>query len=459
MMIEDTIAAVATPPGEGGIGIVRLSGCDAITIAAKIFKPHRGQPFAESHSHTLRLGLVIDPETGETVDEVLACIMRAPRSYTAEDVVEINCHGGALAVARVLQLALRHGARLAEPGEFTRRAFLNGRLDLAQAEAVLDVIRARSSQGLVTAVGQLRGKLSQKIARINEYLNSVMAAIEASLDFPEEVGEAGAEDLEKLKLAREEVKKLLATWEEGRLLSEGLKIAITGRPNVGKSSLLNALLRQERAIVSQIPGTTRDTIEETLLLGGFSCRLIDTAGLRETADTLESIGVARTRQAVREADLVLMVVDLSTGILPEDKGILEEIKEKNVIIVGNKVDLVEGKSAEMDYFATGFPRVAVSAREGTGLDELAGKIREVVLGGKVLRAREEPLLTRARHRDALEKCLDHINAAIDAWEEGMPGDLIAVDLWTARDFLGEITGATAREDLLDRIFSDFCIGK
>ncbi|WP_406677371.1 tRNA uridine-5-carboxymethylaminomethyl(34) synthesis GTPase MnmE [Moorella sp. ACPs] len=458
-MLADTIAAVATPPGEGGIGIVRLSGSDAVAIASKIFQPRRGPHFSASRSHTLRLGVIIDPETGETVDEVLASIMRAPHSYTAEDVVEINCHGGALAVARVLQLALRHGARLAEPGEFTRRAFLNGRLDLAQAEAVLDVIRARSSQGLAAAVGQLQGKLSQKIAAINDFLTGVLAAIEASLDFPEEVGEVSASELEKLKQAREEVLKLLATWEEGRLLNEGLKIAIVGRPNVGKSSLLNALLRQERAIVSQIPGTTRDTIEETLLLGGFACRLVDTAGLRETADTLESIGVARTRQAVKEADLVLMVVDLSTGILPDDKRILQEITGKSVIIVGNKVDLVGEKETGLEAFAPSYPRVTISAREGKGLDELAGMIREIVLSGKVVRTREEPLLTRARHRDALEKCLEHLNAAIAAWEEGMPGDLIAVDLWAARDFLGEITGATAREDLLDRIFSDFCIGK
>lgn len=458
-MLADTIAAVATPPGEGGIGIVRLSGSDAVAIASKIFKTRQGPHFSASRSHTLRLGVIIDPETGETVDEVLACIMRAPHSYTAEDVVEINCHGGALAVARVLQLALRHGARLAEPGEFTRRAFLNGRLDLAQAEAVLDVIRARSSQGLSAAIGQLEGKLSQKITVINDSLTGVLAAIEASLDFPEEVGEVSASELEKLKHAREEVLKLLATWEEGRLLNEGLKIAIVGRPNVGKSSLLNALLRQERAIVSQIPGTTRDTIEETLLLGGFACRLIDTAGLRETADTLESIGVARTRQAVKEADLVLMVVDLSTGILAEDKRILEEVTGKNVIIVGNKVDLIGEKENGLKTFAASYPWVTISAREGKGLDELARKIREVVLSGKVARTGEEPILTRARHRDALEKCLEHLNAAIAAWENGIPGDLIAVDLWAARDFLGEITGATAREDLLDRIFSDFCIGK
>ncbi|KYH33755.1 tRNA uridine-5-carboxymethylaminomethyl(34) synthesis GTPase MnmE [Neomoorella mulderi] len=458
-MLADTIAAVATPPGEGGIGIVRLSGSEAVAIASKIFQPRRGPDFAASRSHTLRLGMIIDPATGETVDEVLACIMRAPHSYTAEDVVEINCHGGPLAVARVLQLALRYGARLAEPGEFTRRAFLNGRLDLAQAEAVLDVIRARSSQGLVAAVGQLQGKLSQKITGINDLLTGVLAAIEASLDFPEEVGEASAGELGKLHQARDEVKKLLGTWEEGRLLNEGLKIAIVGRPNVGKSSLLNALLRQERAIVSQIPGTTRDTIEETLLLGGFACRLIDTAGLRETADTLESIGVARTRQAVKEADLVLMVVDLSTGILPEDERILEEVAGKTLIVVGNKVDLVSEKKNGLESFAGLYPRVAISAREGRGLDELAQRVKEIVLGGKAVRTREDPLLTRARHRDALEKCLEHLNAAITAWEEGMPGDLIAVDLWAARDFLGEITGATAREDLLDRIFSDFCIGK
>ncbi|WP_338824409.1 tRNA modification GTPase MnmE [Moorella humiferrea] len=460
-MLADTIAAVATPPGEGGIGIVRMSGNSAIAVAEKIFQPRRGLKLSDSPSHTLRLGYIIDPDTGETVDEVLASIMRAPHSYTAEDVVEINCHGGSLATARVLQLVLRHGARLAEPGEFTRRAFLNGRLDLAQAEAVLDVIKAKSSRGLAAAVLQLQGRLSRKIDKISEWINGALAAIEASLDFPDEVGEVGTEELKGLEEAREEIKGLLVTWEEGRLVNEGLKIAIVGRPNVGKSSLLNALLNQERAIVSHIPGTTRDTIEETLLLGGYSCRLIDTAGLRETADALESIGVARTRQAINEADLILMVVDLSTGILPEDRLIFEEIagRDKNVIIVGNKIDMVKEKIKDRFSFFEGYPQVKVSAKEGIGLDELATKVREIVLGGRVGTRNDDILIIRARHRDALEKCLEHLEAAITAWKRGVPTDLVAVDLWAARDYLGEITGTTAREDLIDRIFSDFCIGK
>jgi len=456
-MLADTIAAVSTPPGEGSIGIIRLSGSEAVAIANKIVKTRRGPGLKESRSHTLRLGNVIDPETGEAVDEVLVSVMRSPHSYTAEDIVEINCHGGPLAVARVLQVTLRHGARLAEPGEFTRRAFLNGRLDLAQAEAVLDIIKARSSGGMKVALGQLEGHLSRKLNEIGTLIKQPLAAIEASMDFPEEVGEVSTNELEKINRAMVQVEQLLTTWEEGRLLSEGIKIAIVGRTNVGKSSLLNALLKQERAIVSSIPGTTRDTIEEITQLGGFPCRLVDTAGLRETEDALESIGVARTRKAVNAADMVLMVIDLSAGFLLEDKQILEEVEAKNIIIVGNKIDLVK-EEIEMETLA-GYPGVAVSAREGTGLEKLAAKVQEVVLGGKTTSRMEEPLLTRARHRAVLEKCREHLKAAINAWESGIPGDLIAIDLWSAVNYLGEITGATTREDLLDNIFKEFCIGK
>ncbi|NLW07631.1 MAG: tRNA uridine-5-carboxymethylaminomethyl(34) synthesis GTPase MnmE, partial [Clostridia bacterium] len=366
-------------------------------------------------------------------------------------------HGGPLAVARVLQLVLHLGARLAEPGEFTRRAFLNGRLDLTQAEAVLDIIRARSNAGMKAALGQLEGKLSQKLKEIELLIKSPLAAIEASLDFPDEVGEVDASELNKLHQAISAVEKLLDTWEEGRLLSEGIKIAIVGRPNVGKSSLLNALLQQERAIVSNIPGTTRDTIEEITQLGGFPCRLIDTAGLRETEDVLESIGVARTKKAVNAADVVLFLYDLSEGFIAADRQILNEIEAKNIIIVGNKADLLTEKvNTEV---IREYPVITISAREGTGLDELTAKIQEVVLGGKNISVHGEPLLTRARHRAALAKCREHLEAAISAWENGIPFDLIAIDLWAAINNLGEITGATTREDLLDTIFSQFCIGK
>jgi tRNA modification GTPase len=456
-MLDDTIAAVATPPGEGSIGIIRLSGSEALTIAGKLVKMHKQPVLAESRSHNLRLGKVYDPETGEMVDEVMACVMRAPHSYTREDVVEINCHGGPLAVARVLQLILRHGARLAEAGEFTRRAFLNGRLDLTQAEAVLDIIRARSQAGMKAALGQLEGKLASKLAEIDLLIKSPLAAIEASMDFPEEVGEADDSQLAKLRQAMLAVEKLLNTWEEGRLLSEGIKVAIIGRPNVGKSSLLNALLKQERAIVSNIPGTTRDTIEEMVQLGGFPCRLIDTAGLRATEDVLENIGVARTRTAVNTADVVLLLFDLSAGFIIDDKKILDEIEAKNIIVVGNKADLL---AEEVDVEKlTAYPGVAISAREGTGLTELAAMIQKVVLGGKNIAARDEPLLTRARHRAALGKCGEHLKAAISAWENHVPFDLIAIDLWAALNYIGEITGATTREDLLDTIFDEFCIGK
>lgn len=458
-MLADTIAAVATPPGEGSIGIIRLSGSEAVAIAGSIVKTRRGIALTAISSHTLRLGKAIEPKTGEAVDEVLVSVMRSPHSYTGEDIVEINCHGGSLAVARVLQLCLRYGARLAEPGEFTRRAFLNGRLDLAQAEAVLDIIKARSAGGLKAALGQLEGNLSKEVNKIERLIKEPLAAIEANMDFPEEVGEVSISEYEKLCRARLMLEKLLTTWEEGRLLREGIKVAIIGRPNVGKSSLLNALLKQERAIVSNIPGTTRDTIEELTQLGGFPCRLIDTAGLRETEDVLESIGVARTKKAVNEADLVIMVIDLNTGFLPDDQEIIEKAEASHIIIAANKVDLLKKEiDLEGERFA-GYPGVAVSAKEGRGLEKLTEKIRELVLGGKTTGKTEEPLLTRARHRAALEKCGEHLKAAINAWEEGIPVDLIAVDLWSAINYLGEITGKTTREDLLDNIFQEFCIGK
>ncbi len=458
-MFADTIAAVATPPGEGGIGIIRLSGSEAVTIASKIVRTRKGIDLRNIRSHTLYLGKVIDPETNEDVDEILISLMRAPHSYTTENIAEINCHGGPLALAKVLQLVLRYGARLAEPGEFTRRAFLNGRLDLTQAEAVLNIIRARSSGSLKAALGQLEGNLSRKLEEIERLIKEPLAALEASMDFPEEVGEAGISELDKLRQSLRTTKELLATWEEGRLLSEGLKVAIIGRPNVGKSSLLNALLKQERAIVSNIPGTTRDTIEEITQLGGFPCRLIDTAGLRKTEDVLENIGVTRTKKAVDAADIVIMVIDLNAGFLPEDKEIIEEVKAKHVIIAGNKADLlsqpVEIKIKEL----TGYPGTAVSAKMGTGLSKLVTQIREIILGGKAKAKTDKLLLTQARHRAALEKCSGHLQEAIEAWENDIPGDLIAIDLWSAINFLGEITGKTTRDDLLDNIFKEFCIGK
>ncbi|SMC00192.1 tRNA modification GTPase trmE [Thermanaeromonas toyohensis ToBE] len=459
-MLEDTIAAIATPLGEGGIGIIRLSGPEAIQIAARVFRPKRGPSLEETCTHRVRLGLALDPKTGEVVDEVLALVMRAPRSYTAEDVVELHCHGGPLACARVLEAVLKAGARLAEPGEFTRRAYLNGRLDLAQAEAVLNIIRARSRAGLAAAVNQLEGGLSKKVKEIKDEITGVLASIEASLDFPEEVGDPGREEKERLNKAREALKRLLSTWEEGKILSQGIKITLVGRPNVGKSSLLNAFLKEERAIVSDIPGTTRDTIKEILQLGGFPCELVDTAGWRQAADGLEELGIARSRAAAAAADLVLLVVDLTVGVTQEDTEIAESLRDKPLIVVGNKVDAVlEVDAGSLERLAGSCPWVAVSAKTGEGLEELGRKIRDLILSGRALRGPGEPLLLRERHKVALERALEHVEDALRGWSEGIPWDLVSVDLQGAWEALGEITGETAREEILDRIFSEFCLGK
>lgn len=459
-MLEDTIAAIATPPGEGGIGIVRISGPEALDIGGKVFRAKRGKPLKETESHRLRLGLAIDPESGEVLDEVLAAVMRAPRSYTAEDVVELHCHGGPLACARVLEAVLKAGARLAEPGEFTRRAFLNGRLDLAQAEAIINIIRARSRLGLAAAVAQLEGELSRRIKALKDEITGVLAAVEASLDFPEEVGEVSPAEKERLARVKEGILKLLGTWEEGKILSQGIKIALVGRPNVGKSSLLNALLREERAIVSDIPGTTRDTISEALQLGGFPCQLVDTAGLRKAADGLERLGIARSRAAVAAADLILLVIDLKSGVTPEDEEIAGELGNKPVIIVGNKADAVDRVDREgLARLAAGRPWVVVSAKSGEGLEDLRRAVRDLVLAGRAFRQSEEPLLLRERHRAALDRALRSLEEALKAWEESLPLDLVSIDLYAAWQALGEITGETAREDLLDRVFSEFCLGK
>ncbi|MGI9952444.1 tRNA uridine-5-carboxymethylaminomethyl(34) synthesis GTPase MnmE [Moorellaceae bacterium AZ2] len=459
-LLEDTIAAIATPPGEGGIGIVRISGPEALRIGERIFRPRRGKPLGATESHRLRLGWAVDHRSGEVLDEVLAVAMRGPHSYTAEDVVEIHCHGGPLACARVLQAALQAGARLAEPGEFTRRAFLHGRLDLAQAEAIISIIRARSRAGLSAAVAQLEGELSRRVRALNDEITGVLAAVEASLDFPEEVGEVEPGQKERLVRVREGILELLATWEEGKLVSQGINIALVGRPNVGKSSLLNALLREDRAIVSDIPGTTRDTISEAMQLGGFPCQVIDTAGMREAADGLERLGIARSRAAAAAADLVLLVVDLTAGVTPEDEALLEELRDKPLVVVGNKADAVASVDEKgLERLAGGRPWVVVSAKERQGLEALSRAVRDLVLGGRALKGAREPLLLRERHRAALERALHSLEEALKAWEEGLPLDLVSIDLQGAWQALGEITGETAREDLLDRIFSEFCLGK
>lgn len=456
----DTIAAISTPPGEGGIGIVRLSGPEALAIASRIFVPRRPRDLRQSPGFRMYLGMIVDGAGGRPVDEVLVSVMRAPRSYTGEDVVEINCHGGMVPVRRTLELVLREGARLAGPGEFTRRAFLHGRIDLAQAEAVLDVIRARTRAGLELAVRQIEGKLSRRIQEAEQELIGIMASLEASIDFPLEVDEPeGGELLRRLADLRAQLEELIRGSSQGRILREGIKVAIVGRPNVGKSSLLNGLLGEERAIVTEVPGTTRDLISEAANIRGIPVELVDTAGIRETADLVEQLGVERSRQALAQADVVLLVVDGSQGADAADAQLAAAVGDRPGILVYNKMDLVGGDKPEAgDWLPSGWRQVYTSAKEGWGLEELQAMIAEMVLGGEVSPG-TEVLVTRARHQAALEKAVRALEQGEETVQAKLPLDLLAVDLRAAREALGEITGSTVDEEVLDRIFQDFCVGK
>jgi tRNA modification GTPase len=452
MADNDTIAAISTPPGEGGIGIVRLSGPRAESIASEVFVSKSGRPLA---SHRLRYGVVRDPKTGEDIDEVLCALMRAPHTYTREDVVEMNCHGGMQPLGRVLELCLSLGARLAEPGEFTKRAFLNGRVDLAQAEATIDLIRAKTALAEKQALRQLRGALSRKIHALRERLLHVCAHVEACIDFPEE--EIEPDSLEEirgtLRQVGEDLDALCATYAEGRYLREGVRTAIVGRPNVGKSSLLNALLERDRVIVTDVPGTTRDVIEEYLNIRGMPLRLMDTAGIREAHDMAESEGVRRSLDALEDADLALAVIDGSEALHREDAEVLEKLRGKNAILVMNKSDLP--KRAELP--ASGLPTVFVSARTGEGLETLRERILETVLGSRLLPG-EGLVITNLRHRGALAASGKALRAALSAMEHE-PLEITAMELREALDRLGEIVGAVSTEDILERVFSEFCIGK
>jgi tRNA modification GTPase len=452
MSDADTIVAISTPPGEGGIGIVRLSGSRAESIAGEVFIPKSGRPLT---SHRIRYGVVRDPVSGEDIDEVLCALMRAPHTYTREDVVEINCHGGMQPLGRVLELCLSLGARLAEPGEFTRRAFLNGRVDLAQAEATIDLIRAKTALAEKQALHQLRGALSRKINALREQLLRACAHVEACIDFPEEEIEPDslAEIKGTLRQVAEDLDTLCATYAEGRYLREGVRTAIVGRPNVGKSSLLNALLERDRVIVTDVPGTTRDVIEEYLNIRGVPLRLMDTAGIREAHDMAESEGVRRSLQALEDADIALGVIDGSEALHREDAEVLERLGVKRAVLVVNKSDL----PARAELPASGLPTVFVSAKTGAGLETLRQKILETVLGSSSLLG-EGLVITNLRHRGALAASGKALRAAL-ATVEREPLEITAMELREALDRLGEIVGAVSTEDILERVFSEFCIGK
>lgn len=475
--LEDTIAAISTPLGEGGIGIVRVTGPKALAVAEKIFRG-RGRSLEKTPGYRVRYGFVINPETGERLDEVLAVVLRAPHSFTREDTVEFNCHGGPLPTRQVLAAALRAGARLAEPGEFTRRAFLNGRLDLAQAEATLDLIRAQTERGARAALGQLAGRLSEKIRSLSDRLLRLLASVEVGIDFPEDdVEEATRSTIdEEVGGLLAEIQDLLARSWEGKILREGLRTAIVGLPNVGKSSLLNALLKEERAIVTAIPGTTRDVLEERINVRGIPVVIMDTAGLRESEDLVEQLGVARTREALRRAEMILLVLDDSAGLRQEEREILREIGHRPVVVFINKIDLGEGRvdpgevvqALEEGFFekdGTGgrakkkYAVVQGSARLGQGLEDLEAAVERVVLEGGVAAVEEEPLVTNVRHVGALERAAASLREVRAGVRDGLPYELLAVDLREAWEALGEVTGETAAEGIIDEIFARFCVGK
>ena len=457
MFVDDTIAAIATPLGEGGLAVVRLSGAEALAVADRCFRPAgKSAPKpAAAPTHTLHLGKIL--RQGRVVDEVLLAVMRAPRTYTREHVVEISCHGGLLVAKLVLDTLLENGARLALPGEFTKRAFLNGRLDLAQAEAVADLIASRTELALAAANEQLAGKLSQRINQLRDDLLLTLAHVEAYIDFPDEdiAPETKEQLLGRLRRGVAFMEELLATANEGQILRRGIRAAIIGRPNVGKSSLLNQLLGHDRAIVSPIPGTTRDTIEETANVRGLPVVFVDTAGLREGGDVIESEGIRRSRAALAKAELILLVLDASEPLAPADESSLQECSARKHILVCNKADLPRQLTLPVSWTA---PVVEVSCATGQGLEALKDAIRKLVWSGEI-KVEMLQVMINSRHQDALQRARAAALLTIEALGAEHSLELVAVDLRIAVNAVGEIVGRTTTEDLLDAVFSQFCIGK
>ncbi|NLK96667.1 MAG: tRNA uridine-5-carboxymethylaminomethyl(34) synthesis GTPase MnmE [Epulopiscium sp.] len=460
-MIEDTIAAISTPPGTGGIGIIRLSGKDVFSIVNPIFKGKKNQDLSTVRSHSIHYGHIIDKETSKAIDEVLVMVMKAPNTYTKEDIIEINCHGGIVSVRKVLEQVLRMGARLAEPGEFTKRAFLNGRIDLSQAEAVIDIIEAKTDMSLSTAMDQLEGSLSHRIGELREELLEMMAHIEAAIDYPEyDIEELGYDRVRKrIEDIRAKIHRLLDTADSGKILREGVKTAIVGKPNVGKSSLLNALLREQRAIVTNIPGTTRDVLEEYINISGIPFKLIDTAGIRETEDVVEQIGVSRSKDIIESADLIIMILDLSTTLTEEDKYIMDLIEDKKKLVLLNKTDLPAKLDKEEIYNRFSQSEILeISAKNKKDVEKLEETLKEMFMSGKI-NMEDSVMITNLRHKDALIKADDSLKDALSTIDMGMPEDCLSIDLTNAYKYLGEITGESVQDDLIKKIFSQFCLGK
>ena len=455
----DTIAAISTAMGESGIGIVRLSGKESINICNNIFIGNKKKQLKDAKNRELVYGYIVDGE--EKIDEVLIAFMKGPYTYTREDMVEIYCHGGIVPVKRILELVLKSGARLADRGEFTKRAFLNGRLDLSQAEAVMDLIKAKTDESYDVSLNQLEGKLSKEVSNIRDILLDILAHIEVSIDFSDEdIEEISYEKLEsRAKLVEEKIEKLLSTENRGRILRDGLNTVILGKPNVGKSSLLNAMLRENRAIVTDIPGTTRDIIEEYVNIDGIPLKIIDTAGIRDTENIVEQIGVDRAKDMVNKADLIIAVFDASEGLTEDDFHIIDIIKDKDAIILLNKSDLPNKYQEEdLQKLIPDKNIITTSIATGVGIDVLEDSIKEMFYSGEI-ELGNDAIITNIRHKNQLVKAKDNILDAINGIKMGMPLDCIEVDIRNCWDNLGEITGDGIGEDILDRIFSEFCIGK
>ncbi|KRM69578.1 tRNA modification GTPase mnmE [Apilactobacillus ozensis DSM 23829 = JCM 17196] len=457
----DTIAAISTPPGEGGIAIVRISGDEAFEVISKIFK---GKDLKKVPSHTINYGHIIDPDNGSDVDEVMVSVMKAPKTYTKEDVIEINCHGGIIATNKILQLVLSYGARMAEPGEFTKRAFLNGRIDLSQSEAVMDLIEAKTDRSMKAALNQLDGNLSSLIRKLRQDILDVLANVEVNIDYPEyDDAEVVTTKLlsNKAKELKVRIQKLLDTSKQGRVLRDGLATSIVGRPNVGKSSLLNHLLHQDKAIVTDVPGTTRDVLEEYVNVRGVPLKLVDTAGIRETDDKVEKIGVDRSRKAIQSSDLVLLVLNASEHLTDEDKELIKLTQDTKKIIILNKTDLDQKLTTDEIKQIVGSDEsiITTSAIKDDGTEKLEELIAHLFFNEGIESSQNDVMVTNARHISLLHQAKDALSSVLDGIDSGMPVDLVQMDMRRCWDLLGEITGDSYNGELLDQLFSQFCLGK
>ena len=458
-MKTDTIAAIATAMSNSGIGIVRISGDEALDVADRIFRPKKGsRKVSDMETHTIHYGYVTDGD--EVIDEVMLLIMKAPRSYTCEDTIEIDCHGGVLVMKKILETVLKYGARPAEPGEFTKRAFLNGRIDLSQAESVIDVINAQNELALKSSVSQLQGAVLEKIKAIRAVVLHEIAFIESALDDPEHVSLEGyPEQLHEIMSdAHSKVKKLLDSSDNGKMLKEGINTAIVGKPNAGKSSLLNILVGEERAIVTEIAGTTRDILQEQIQIGGIGLNVIDTAGIRDTEDIVEKIGVNKSREYIEKADLIIYVVDSSTELDENDQEIIEAIQNKKAIVLLNKSDLDAKTDASVLQTQLSKPILSISAKNNTGIHELETLIEEMFFSGK-LSFNDEVYITNTRQKNALAEAQNSLKMVLQSIADGMPEDFFTIDMMNAYEALGTIIGESVGEDLVNEIFSKFCMGK